>query len=176
MGKSLSQHCKSRCINRLWSSPKILSPKYSGCSHEHFQACNLWLIQLSHAAIFSWPVSGVYLSKPCRHVGDFCFGVFHAPLWQSNPTCYAQMEALSFDERFSQGEKRSTQSRSAAIHPHSEALRADALGCKMWWAELSLQKRIYPSLLKLLGAYLKGGFGLFRLQVIEIDCWATREI
>lgn len=109
-------------------------------------------------------------------MGDFCFGVFHAPLWQSNPTCYAQMEDLSFNECFSQMEKKSMQNRSAAIHPHSEDLWADALRCTMWWAELSLQKCICPSLLELLSVYLKGGFGLFRLQVIEIDCWATCEI
>lgn len=117
-GNSLPQYCKSCCCNRLWSNPKIPSRKeglfFSGYSHEHFQA------------IFSWPVSGVYLSKPCRPVGDFCFGMVPAPLWQSNPPCCARIEDLAFAECFSQGKKKSTRSHSAAIHQHLEVAWAGA--------------------------------------------------
>ena len=141
LGKLLSQHCKSCCTNRLWSSPRIPSPKesffFSASAHGNFQARNLGPIQLSLTAIFSWPVSGEYLSKPCRHVGGFCFGVFHTPLSQSNPTCYAQTEDLAFAECFSQGKKTHTE---PALQPFISTQRFLELvhsGAK-WGGQISL--------------------------------------
>lgn len=164
-------------IMLLWSSLKIPSPKqnffFSGCSYENFQVCNLWL---SLTATFSWLISGVYLSKICRHVGNFHFRVFHTPLRQSNPPCHAQIECLVFAECFSQWKIFPYGALSAAIHQHLEAPWALGQKGKMQWAGLLLQKCTYSRLLETLGMHLVGEFGLFRPQVNAVDCWATHEI
>lgn len=80
----------------------------------------------------------------------------------------------AFAECFSHGKK------SKLLGSHSPALKRFPelvhLGCKAWGADLFLQKCTSLSLLKSLWVCLNGGFGLFRLQVITIDCWATCEI
>lgn len=132
--KSLSQLWKS-CCRIAWHDSKIPTPKesffFSDCSRERFEACDLQLTWLCLTANFSWPVSGVYLSKPCWHVGDFCFGMVHTPIPLS-------VMDWAFAECFSHGKKKSKLlgSYPPALKRFPELVH---WGCKAWGADLSAE-------------------------------------